>query len=362
MNWLIGPAALLSLALHEPLPPSPEEVMSVPPRLAERIEQEVIDRAASPSARLDLLVDFMFSPGGLDFDYQATPTRDVAGTFDSGKGNCLAFTLLFIAAAREAGLEVYPREVNAPRNWRREANMVFHTGHVNVGVDTPSRRATVDFEPDFILAQRLAAPFRGRRITDERALAHFYNNRAAELVAEGRPLAARAWTEQALELAPQFVAALNTRGVIERRLGNFGAAEKFFLTALERDGEEINALFNLVGLYRLLGDRDAMTARQAQLESLNPRDPYFQWELGRYYEDLDEMEQARQLYRRAVALASDADPMFYISLARVLYQLDEAEQAELVLARALALVPADSSDGYLAKLNLLKSTASPAGN
>lgn len=351
MSWLSGPAVLLSLALAEPAPPAPEQVMSIPPALAERIDREVVARAANPSVRLDLLVDFMFSQSGLDFEYQATPTRDAAGTYDSGRGNCLGFTLLFLAMAREAGLAVYPREVEVPPNSRREATLVFDTGHVNIGVNTPSRRAIVDFEPDFLLARRLAASYRGRRITDERALAHFYNNRAAELLAEGRTPAARAWADQALELAPDFVAALNTRGVIARRIGDLAAAERYFLAALDQDKEARDALFNLVGLYSITGNRKALAERQAQLESLAPDDPYFQWELGRHYEHLGALERARERYERAVSIAPDPDRLFYLSLARVLVRLGRPEQAETYRSRAMTL-PADD---VLAKLDRLKS-------
>lgn len=359
MGWLTGPAVLLSLALAEP--PAPEQVMSVPPALAERIEQEVVARASNPAMRLDLLVDFMFSSSGLGFEYQATPTRDATATFASGRGNCLSFTLLFMAMAREAGLEVYPREVQVPPNNRREANLVFDIGHVNIGVDTPSRRAIVDFEPDFLLAQRLARSYRGRRISTDRALAHFYNNRAAELLAQGRLPAARAWAEQALALAPDFVAALNTRGVIERRIGDLRQAERHFLTALDHDAEARNALFNLVGLYRATGDRKAMEARQAQLESLAPDDPYFQWDIGRYYEDLGELERARERFERAIGIAPGQDRLFYFSLARVLFQLGRPEQAEGHLSRALALIPDGTADDSLGKLHKRKSPNRPGG-
>lgn len=337
MNWLTGPAVLLSLALNEPLPPSPDEVMALPPELIEQVERDVVEYTANTQRRLDRLVDFMFSDHGLGFSYQDTPTRDAGGTFEAGEGNCMAFSLLFLSMAREAGLEAFPREVNAPQSWRREGGVVFNSGHINVGVDTPSRKVTVDFEPDFMLAQRLAAPFRGRRVSEQRALAHFYNNRAAELVADERIVAASAWADQALSLAPGFAAALNTRGVIDRRLGDYRSAENHFLAALENDKAQVNALFNLVSLYRHLGDRRAMEKHQARLEALKPRDPYFQWELGDYYEKLGQFERARDFYQRAIDRATEPDPLFHASLARVLFELDEPERAERALQTGLAL-------------------------
>jgi len=63
-----------------------------------------------------------------------------------------------------------------PAAWRENADLIAGIGYVKVGIDAPGLRRTVDFESDYLLAQRLAAPCRGRRISDEPALAHFCNS------------------------------------------------------------------------------------------------------------------------------------------------------------------------------------------
>ncbi|MDP1165902.1 transglutaminase domain-containing protein, partial [Klebsiella pneumoniae] len=79
----------------------------------------------------------------------------VSETFDQARGNCLSFTLLFISAARALGIEAHAREVRVPLAWRQDEDLIFDVRHVNVGVDTPGSRKTVDFDPDFLRSQRL---------------------------------------------------------------------------------------------------------------------------------------------------------------------------------------------------------------
>jgi tetratricopeptide (TPR) repeat protein len=327
--------SLVSLALNlgQPAPPDPDSVMTLPPELVDRVEAATSD-TGTQGQRVDRLVELFHGSAGLDFKYQPHPTRAVAATYAEGAGNCLAFTLAFIAAAREAGLEAYPREVRVPPQWRRDGGTVLGIGHVNAGVDTPERNTIVDFEPDLMTAHRLAQPFRGRRIGDRRALAHFYNNRAAELVLAGRPLAAWRWAERSIELDASFAPARVTRGALARRAGRLERAEADFLAALEHDPDSASALFHLVGLERSRGNLDAMIAYGRRLENLAPDDPYLLRELGRLHREIDEPALALGALERAVDLTDAADPILVADLLDLLFELDRVEEARLLLRRS----------------------------
>ncbi|RFF29994.1 tetratricopeptide repeat protein [Wenzhouxiangella sediminis] len=354
MNWLIGSLLAATVASGEALPPEPGEVMAIPPQLAERTHEAVISATPDRAERLDKLVDFLHSHHGLNFSYSALPTRSVAETYAAGEGNCLSFTLTFIALARRAGLTAYPREVRVRDQWRREGSAILSIGHVNIGVDTPQRNAIVDFEPDLMEAQRLAHPFRGRRISDERALAHFYNNRAAELLVAGNTEAAGPWVTQALELDREFAAAWITRGVLARRQGEPEAAENDFLKALELDERSLNALVNLVSLKRETGEREDMIRYGRRLEDLSPDDPYFLWELGRFQRELGELALARRAFERAVRLTEGEDPELLAGLAELLFEMGEREDARRYLAQSIAIIPADDAGDTLERLLRLK--------
>jgi len=309
-------------------------VLEVPAALAEHADRALGPAGGNPAERLDRLVDFFHGSQGLGFSYRALPTHAVEDTYAAGEGNCLAFTLTFIALARRAGFEAFAREVRIPDQWRREGSAILGIGHVNVGVDTPQRNVIVDFEPDLMRAQRLAQPFRGRRISDRRVLAHFYNNRAAELMLEGRLASARNWVERSLHLDGEFEAALITRGVVSRRMGLYEAAESDFRAALARDGRSVDALANLFRLHHQLGNRQEMIRYGRRLEGLAPDDPYFLWQLARFQRSLGETELARRSLERAVRLDGEQDPMLLAGLAETLFELGQREQARHYLTRA----------------------------
>ncbi|QOC22833.1 tetratricopeptide repeat protein [Wenzhouxiangella sp. AB-CW3] len=249
MQW-VQAAALAMTVSAAPPPPEPEAVLTLPDEIIEQLDARIIRHTRSSDRRLDQVVRYMLRSGGLNLSYLHSPTRDVTGAIEDGQANCLSFTLIFLAMADHLGLDTTAREVQAPINWRRDGSSVYESGHVNVRVVTPQRRAVVDFEPDPIRSRQLANTRRARDISRERLLAHFYNNRAAELLGEGWLEAARQWSDVALELAPEFSAALNNRGVIENRLGHTDEARRHFERALELAPENTSVLFNLYELYQ----------------------------------------------------------------------------------------------------------------
>lgn len=344
MKILLGSTLALGLS-GDMAPPDPDEVMRLPEAVIEQIDERVYRGSNNPDRRLELLARLMFSSGGMGFSYIVEPTRDAAGAFDAGEGNCLSFTLLFLAMADHVGLRATPREVQVPLSWRRDGSSLYETGHVNVLVETGTRRAVVDFEPDPIRSHRLSTTRRAQRISRERVLAHFYNNRAAELLATGHADTARQWSKIALQLAPEFSAALNNRGVIESRLGEFENALGFYQKALEVDTDNSSTLFNIYELYRRTGEHAEARQVLDRLEGLRSRDPYLHWSLARRFEDLGELGRADRLYRRAIGLR-DEEPLFHAGLARVAEAMGDRERAEQSLTRAMELNRRSPETGF----------------
>lgn len=343
-------------ATAEHIPPTPEEVLRVPPELAEQLRTRVTSRTLRIEDRWELLTDFFYRSGGLDLEYTTQPTMTVAELFDARAGNCLSFTLTFIALARQAGMEAWAREVRMPLVWTREENLIYGTGHVNAGLHTGHHRMVMDFEPNHLLSRLLAAPHRGTRISDQRALAHFYNNRGAELLAEGQFDGALRYLEQALQQDSTFTAAWNNLGVLQRRLDDPAAAERAFLAALEQDPENVSALFNIAALYRRNGDQAALAHYQERIEASHPNDPYRQFEIGHQYEDEGDLSNAERHYRKAVKLSSE-DHRLQFALARVNFKLGNLRRAERAFEKAVQLSAAgEAHNRYQAKLEALRSS------
>lgn len=354
LTWAMVAALALSSSIPGPEPPrwdgevsipapdsqlpSWEEVVAVPPELRAQLDTQVLQRARTSQQRMNGIVEFMFDPGGLALEYDLDTTRTVAETFGTRRGNCVSFTLTFVALAREAGLEAYVQEADEALVWLQGAGMMFYAGHVNAGVRIGGRRYVVDFDNNVV-----ATSHPPKAITDQRALAHYYNNRGAERLMAGELRGARALLEASIGLEPDFVPAWNNLGVLRLRSGDPGAAERAYLSALEHRPEHVPTLSNLTGLYQQLGEQAKFTRYQRRLEEVQRRDPYRNFVLGFQYESQGNSVQALDYYQRAIDLHS-REPRFFLAAARVYGQLGQQQQAERALQRAHTL-SAQALDG-----------------
>lgn len=337
--------------------PAPEQIMAVPPDLQALLEARVLRRAHSRQKRLELLVDFVFDPDGLGLQYDLAATRTVEETFRSRAGNCLSFTLLFVALARQAGLYANVQEVGQVLVWYQEGDLTYDAGHVNARLRLGAEERTIDFDTNVLLAR--AGP---KRISDRRALAHFYNNLGSDRLAAGDHVAATAALERALDLAPDFAPAWNNLGVLHARDGRADEAERAYLASLKLDRSNAPSLSNLVNLYERAGD-----SRQAQhylhrLERARRADPFHQFMLAVHAEQRGDYHEAVSRYRRAIRLDGEAHP-FHFGLARAYFLLGDTRRAQHALLLARALGKDDSTrNRYQAKLDSLRRLSGAVGH
>lgn len=344
VNWTLGAAIALAALAADHEPPDREQVLHIPAELRTHFHEQVIRHGRTPAHRFELMVDFLFGDDGLAFVYDDEVTRTIEQTYRSRKGNCLSFTLLFVALAREAGLNAHVQEVDRVLVWYRDGDVVFNSRHANAGVRLFGRRHTVDFDRTVTTPRN-----RPRRVSDERALAHFYNNRGAELLATEQLAAARGYFEKGIELDPSYAATWNNLGVMHLRLEDFVAAEQSFLTALQYEPDHALTLANLADLYEELGRTDLIAEFQQRLDEVRHNDPFHQYLLALEHEEQGDYEAAVGHFRRAIHLHYD-EHEFHFGLARVYHRLGRDRQAERSLQRAYRLGDADARSVYEAKL------------
>ncbi len=330
------------------LPPPPEQVLAIPDGLRDLFHAQVLDKVRSPEQRLYKLPEFLFSKDGLNLKYDAYATHTVTESYQTRKINCLAFTILAVALAREAGLNIYPQQINRVMAWNLDGNVVIQSMHANAIVDLHDRKFMLD-----ILASRPSRPMTDYRITDEHLLAIFYGNRAAELLIHGRLQEALIWQQVALRHDQQDATLWNNAGLLQERMGDHKTAEAYFLKSAQMDPKLTTPLSNLIALYRSTGDLRQMHLWQQRATNVLRHDPYYQYAQGQRSEQAGDIPTAMAFYRQAVDLYNQ-EHLFHFALARVYYKLGQFSHAkrELVLAEKL-------SDGvnarlYQAKLEALR--------
>ncbi|GAB3504806.1 tetratricopeptide repeat protein [Pseudoxanthomonas daejeonensis] len=330
----LAPAAAPDDGGHPPPPasvPTTAQVMAVPDELREQVRQRVVLPGGSRDQKLERLAGYVFGDDGLALEYDNETTRTVSEVYRDRKANCLSFTLLFVALAREAGLEAQVQEVGEVLAWYQDEGVIYNANHVNVGVRTTMQWQVVDVDTNI-----LAARNRPRGITDQRAMAHFHNNRGAELMAAGDPLGARSALLASLADAPDFVPAWNNMGVLLLRQGDSRGAERAYLTALRTKSDHAATLSNLVGLYRRAGDARMQRRYEWRLDRVQATDPFHQFMIALECENDARYDCAIARYRRAIRLQGEQH-QFHFGLARAYFLSGDLSRAQRELGRAYTL-------------------------
>ena len=304
------------------------EVLAVSAEMRDFLNSSVHHKAGS-KVKFQELIDAIVSARnfGLKFD---EITRTAAETFRLRRGNCLSFSNMFIAMAREVGLDAAFQEVDIPPDWTVRNDTFVLNRHINVTVDlgTGGIKA-VDFNlGDF------RASYDRRTISDMRALAHFFNNLGVERMQAGDTAAAAAYFRKAIdEYDSRFSPAWTNLGTLFLREGYPADAEAAYLQAVRADRKDEVAMSNLANLYELQGDSARAAFFRDQVVSHRNRNPYYHYYLAR-------MEYSNQNYNEAInhlkfaILKKRNEDQFYSLLSMCYLKTGDQRAARRWLARA----------------------------
>jgi len=289
-------------------------------------------RDMARQVRLLELQDAMFDPEqGLGIEYGSHGTRTAAQAFSDGRGNCLSFTLLFVALAREAGLNPYFVEVAEVTGWSQRGSVGFSHWHMFAEVEIDNGFVQVDFLPWLDRRYRSS-----RRIDEQRARAHFFNNVGAETLSDGDVKLAVAYFERALEFDSTFVPAKINFAVAMGRQKRHEEAIDLLLEVLDDEPRNVVAAANLASRYLAQGRdseaRDWLARRQSFLDD----NPFHHFKLGLRALETGDAQQARQHFKRAITRQRD-EAIFFEQLAEAHLRLGAERKARSALRRALDL-------------------------
>lgn len=259
-------------------------------------------------------------------------THTAAETFRELRGNCLSFTNLFVALAREAGLTVSYQEVDVPPTWTLHDDTFVVSRHINALVTArPGTSHVVDFNiADF----RAAYP--RRAISDERAAAHYFSNLGIESLEAGSSAAAYEYFQRALAMDATLAQTWVNLGAWYRRNGDAARAEASYLQALRLNPRELVAMSNLASLHRSAGRNDLAAWYQRRITKYRLQNPYYRYASAKVaYLAGDFSGAVHQL--RAALRGADGDPTFYSLLGMSYRELGKREPARRAFARAVEL-------------------------
>ena len=354
-SWLLAAALALSspppaqAATIAPDPIPRSEVMAMPPELRARVHEIVIGNDASPRQRFQRLMNFVVDSDGLGMTYEEEATYTVAEAYAARKANCLTFTLLVLALAKEVGLEAVPQEVGETLSWREVDGTIYRDNHINAGFRIGGHRYTIDPAADLVFLPRPPVA-----VSHERLLAHYYNNVAVDRLQQGHMQAALDDMKAALALDPSYATLWSNAGVMYLHKGDPGAAEDAYARALALDPDDASALFNMVQLLHRTRDGRETGFRQ-RLARVEQRDPLQQFLQALDYERAGNFPRAIASIRRAIQLKQD-EHRFYAVLARLYQRVGDFTRARSALASAQSLSSGQTRDRYRAERDRVQAT------
>jgi Flp pilus assembly protein TadD len=307
---------------------SEEEVMALSDDMLEFLDTYV-NTGGTEIIKLYQLGRAVISKGSLGVTYDET-TRTAAETFAARRGNCLSFTFMFVVLARGAGIDARFQEVEIPPAWTFEKNTYILNRHINIHVDLGyGRERVVDFN-----IEDFETEYDQEVVSDNRALAHFYNNMGAELMQNGEMAEAFAAFRKAIaEYDRSFAPAWDNLGTLYRRADLSYHAEAAFLRALEIDKSDLIAMSNLTTLYDLRGDPGLAASYRKKVDSHRRENPYYRFQLARVAFHAEDYELAISHLKHAVRRLRDED-QFCALLGLVYLKMGEEAKARRWMDRA----------------------------
>ena len=291
--------------------------------LAEQVPTEA-NRRQKVEAILAALLD-----DGLKLDYSLFETLTAEEAFYSRKGNCMTFTALFVALARESGVPARFQEIQVPPTWEARGATWLYNKHINAVVDLPGGSMMVDFS-----LEPLDADYYRHFLEDHEALARYHNNMGVHTMTNGETEAAFLHFRRALQLSPQTGYFWANLGTLYRRVEQYPAAEAAYLRAIDISRDPA-AMSNLARLYRNQGDEERAAYYEGKVELFRQRNPYYMYHLANQAYEAGDYTLAVSHARAAIK--GDQRHEFYRLLGLAYIGLDKTHRAEEAFERAHSL-------------------------
>jgi Flp pilus assembly protein TadD len=312
---------------------------------------EHVDSSRASRERMRRLLAGMISTGLMSLDYNDATTKTARQTFHDRVGNCISFTALFVALARETNLDVKFQTVEIPPIWYADSGLVILNNHVNARV---KHNFGIEVVVDFNIME-LKGDYETQIVSDEYALALYYNNVAMDALRAGDQEQSFRLLKKSIETYPNIAANWANLGVIYSRSGWDDYAIAAHLKALELDKDHRPSMANLAFLYQGLGDPDTAESYRRKIRRYQDQNPYFHYSHALAAYNNGDMVGASERLGHAMRL-KDSEHKFYQLQGLIAAQQGDADLALRSIRKARSLaVYSDAQRMYDTKIQMLTS-------
>lgn len=312
--------------------------------------EKSVGRQKSQRLALRKLLMAIIKKGEFNLIYD-DKTRTAAETFTDRAGNCLSFTNLFIAFARELGLKASYQEVDIPPYWGQQGDSYVFNLHVNVLLRLAGREQVVDFN-----LENFKSSYTRKVITDDQAKAHYYNNIAVEKMLEEQTLSSFQNFQQGLRFEINSAPLWTNLGTLYRRGNHFSYAESSYIQALKLDSNNYVAMTNLQLLYRRQGNTQLSEYYRQRVIHHRERNPYYRYQMGKTALANNDYNAAISHLRYAIRKKAHEDS-FYFLLGRVFLEKGDIARGKNYFQLAVSVAEDDDlKETYRKKIKKILDT------
>jgi Flp pilus assembly protein TadD len=304
-----------------------EDPLTIDPSVLDDIDSTV-GRWGDPHERLRRLIAYLNDENSLGFQYAPNLSLTASQAFHERRGDCIAYTNLFIAISRYLGLPTYYVHVSEVLSHYEHRGLFFTSSHVAVGYGSGPQAVVVDFTKstsDWKLAIY-------RAVDDATAAALYYNNLAVDAMMNGKLDEAEQMLRFLIEKKPLVEETYNNLGVVLNRKAKYQEA----LSVLQKGMSAFPSYKPLYtnGLVAARGAKRADLAKDFEQrgEEIETRNPYFLFARGMSFYQSGELGRAVDELTRAAQMKPNSAVIFawlaraYLTAGRIEEGREAAEE------------------------------------
>ncbi len=299
-----------------------------------RFARDAVRQISGVAAKTIALADAMDSAQGLHLQYDAEATLTAEQAFRQKRANCLSYTMLFVALAREVGIPVKFYNVDIPPIWDMgDDDTALLYKHINARVEVDSTSYQI---VDISGEQYDPHLYYENPISDSEAAAQFYNNRAVQLRLQHRLVDALRYQLRAVQMAPVSAYLWTNLSDLYLIEGQPRAARTAVAHALELDSSDPLAYQAASLAYAQLGQSGLAREFHARARHFIEQNPYYHYHLALVAMRRDDNAAAYEEIREAVQTRV-RDPRFFFVLAVLLDRMGDPKHAADSMAVVMQL-------------------------
>lgn len=299
-----------------------------------RFARNAVRYRAGLAAKTEALMDALHSEQGLNLQYDAEATLTAEQAFRQRRANCLTYTILFVALAREVDVPAKFNNVEIPPVWDLgDDDTALLYRHINARVDLDaSNWQIIDISGD----EYRPHIYFENIISDTEAAAQFYNNRAVQFRLQRDFADALRYQVRALQLAPGVAYLWTNLADLYLVMGKPRAAHAAVIHALGLDSSDPLAYQTAALTYKKLGEAGLSREYRERAQRFMEQNPYYHYHLAVVALGQGDNQTAYEEIREAVR-SRVRDPRFFFVLAVVFERLGDQKRAEISLAAVMEL-------------------------